>query len=264
VQTLPGTGGTQTVINAVGELVRAGKRVLVVSARRSTLDGVRHRLSGIGCPAAVSPTQLHRDLIRAIGRNEKAEQPKVADVDDALVRLRTVLRDYRELTGGIRARGLAARGAAHAHHDHARAAAASAETRFDPHARTVDAPRRGGAGAGRPRPVWASSASARRLAVVRRRVRHDAAGPDAHALAGAHRTEVPAILERGYELIAQTRMRPFTTLAELGAYISCCRASGSLDRFSMTGLRAPARRAHPRRTRRAATPPRCRAPSAGA
>jgi hypothetical protein len=50
VHTLPGTGGTQTVINAVGELVRAGKRVLVVSARRSTLEGVRHRLAGIGLP----------------------------------------------------------------------------------------------------------------------------------------------------------------------------------------------------------------------
>ncbi|MGB4136855.1 MAG: AAA family ATPase, partial [Microbacterium sp.] len=34
VATLPGTGGTQTVINALGELVRAGRRVLVVSARR--------------------------------------------------------------------------------------------------------------------------------------------------------------------------------------------------------------------------------------
>ena len=45
VHTLPGTGGTQTVINAVGALVREGRRVLVVSARRSTLDGVRHRLA---------------------------------------------------------------------------------------------------------------------------------------------------------------------------------------------------------------------------
>ena len=92
----PGTGGTQTVINAVGALVRDGKRVLVVSARRSTLEGVRHRLAGIGLPGlAVSPRHLQRDLIRAIGRNEKAEQPKIADIDDALVRLRGVLRDYR-------------------------------------------------------------------------------------------------------------------------------------------------------------------------
>src|SRR5690606_3075244 len=97
VHTLPGTGGTQTVINAVGELVRAGKRVLVVSARRATLDGIVHRLRGIHLDGlAVSPTSLRSDLIRAIGRNEKATQPNVSDVDDALVRLRAVLRDYRE------------------------------------------------------------------------------------------------------------------------------------------------------------------------
>ena len=38
---------------------------------------------------------VRRDLVRAIGRNEKASAPKVGEVDDALVRLRTVLRDYR-------------------------------------------------------------------------------------------------------------------------------------------------------------------------
>ena len=97
VPTLPGTGGTQTIINAVGSLVRAGKRVLVVSPRRSTLDGIRHRLAAVGLDAlAVAPTSLRRDLIRAIGRNEKAVQPDVSDVDDALVRLRTVLRRLPE------------------------------------------------------------------------------------------------------------------------------------------------------------------------
>src|SRR5690606_34879527 len=96
VSTLPGTGGTQTVINALGAFVRAGKRVLVVSARRSTLDGVRHRLAGIGLDGlAISPSDVRRDLIRAIARSEKATQPKAAEVDEALVRLRTVLRDYR-------------------------------------------------------------------------------------------------------------------------------------------------------------------------
>ena len=96
VHTLPGTGGTQTVINTVGALVRDGKRVLVVSARRSTLDGIRHRLAGIGLPGlAVSPRSLRRDLIRAIGRNEKAQAPKVADIDDALVRAEQPDRERR-------------------------------------------------------------------------------------------------------------------------------------------------------------------------
>ena len=102
VHTLPGTGGTQTIINAIGALVCGGKSVLVVSARRSTLEGIRHRLAGIGLSGLpVSPRDLQRDLIRAIGRNEKAEQPKISDIDDALVRLRGVLRDYR---GAVTAR----------------------------------------------------------------------------------------------------------------------------------------------------------------
>ena len=70
VHTLPGTGGTQTVINAVGELVRAGKRVLVVSARRSTLEGVAHRLRGIHLDGlAVTPS-------RAAQRPDPRDRPQ--------------------------------------------------------------------------------------------------------------------------------------------------------------------------------------------
>lgn len=246
VQTLPGTGGTQTVINAVGEFVRAGKRVLVVSARRSTLEGVRHRLAGIGLPGlAVSPTQLHRDLIRAIGRNEKAEQPKVAEVDDALVRLRTVLRDYRDaLTQRHAQLGISPLEALRTLTTiTGRSPQPAAETRFDLRTLQLLSTRRAEAAQ--------ALSTAARLGEFR-------FGPDdspwyavafattqeatdAHALAGRlHRTEVPAILERGYELIAQTRMRPFTTLSELGAYIQLLQGiRGSLDRFSITVFERP-------------------------
>jgi hypothetical protein len=246
VHTLPGTGGTQTVINAVGELVRSGKRVLVVSARRATLDGIRHRLAGVGLPGlAVSPRQLHRDLVRAIARNEKAEQPKVADVDDALVRLRAVLRDYR---GALTQR--------HAQFGvsplevlrtlttiSATVPQPSATTRFDTATLQTLSTRRAEAAS--------ALAAAARLGEFR-------FGPDdspwygvafatteearaSHALAGRlHRGEVPAILERGYELIGQTRMRPFATIAELGAYVHLLQGiRSSLDRFSMTVFERP-------------------------
>lgn len=97
VRTLPGTGGTQTVVSAVGELVRAGKRVLVVSPRRSTLDGISHRLSRVGLSGlAVTPRLLRRNLVEAISRNEAASQSSQRDIDDALVRLRGVLLGYEE------------------------------------------------------------------------------------------------------------------------------------------------------------------------
>lgn len=246
VHTLPGTGGTQTVINAVGALVRDGRRVLVVSARSSTVDGIRHRLAGIGLPGlAVSPRRLQRDLIRAIGRNEKAEQPKIADVDDALVRLRSVLRDYR---GAVTAqhpslgvsvldilRSLAAL--------NGREVSPSTEARFDGPTLERLADSRTDAAA--------KLSSAARLGEFR-------FGPDdspwygvsfatteqaraAHALAGKlQRSDVPNLLERGYELIAQTRMRPFHTIAELGAYLRLLQGiRDSLDRFSLTVFERP-------------------------
>ena len=95
VRTLPGTGGTQTVVNAIGNLVRDGKRVLVVSPRRATLDGISHRLSRVALTGlAVSPRRLRRNLVEAISRNENAQPEHLRDVDEALIRLRGVLLDY--------------------------------------------------------------------------------------------------------------------------------------------------------------------------
>ncbi|MBW9122436.1 AAA family ATPase [Microbacterium trichothecenolyticum] len=246
IHTLPGTGGTQTVINAVGALVRDGKRVLVVSARRSTLDGVRHRLAGIGLPGlAVSPDRLQRDLIRAIGRNEKAEAPKVSDIDDALVRLRSVLRDYRSAVTakhpdfGVSVLDILRELAELAE----RGVAPTTEARFDADALASLATTREEAAA--------KLSAAARLGEFR-------FGPDdspwygvtfatveeargAHALAGKlHRSDVPTLLERGYELIAQTRMRPFQTVAELGVYLRLLRGiRDSLDKFSLTVFERP-------------------------
>ncbi|WP_449279266.1 AAA family ATPase [Leucobacter sp. GX0328] len=96
VRTLPGTGGTQTVVNAIGNLVRAGKRVLVVSPRRATLDGITHRLTRAGLPGlAVTPSRLRRNLVESISRNENAAPEQMREVDEALVRLRGVLLDYQ-------------------------------------------------------------------------------------------------------------------------------------------------------------------------
>lgn len=96
VKTLPGTGGTQTIVNAIGSLVSQNKRVLVVSPRSASLQSISQRLNDIGLPGlAVSPRTLRRDIIRSISRSEKAKRPVVDEVDDALVRLRKVLLDYR-------------------------------------------------------------------------------------------------------------------------------------------------------------------------
>lgn len=96
VGTPSGAGATQTVVNAIGELVRFGKSVLVVGPRRARLDSVRRRLRGLGLDGlGVAPASLAGDLIRSISRIEKTPVPNTAEVDAALVRMRTILREYR-------------------------------------------------------------------------------------------------------------------------------------------------------------------------
>ncbi|MEY4477171.1 MAG: hypothetical protein RJA31_675, partial [Actinomycetota bacterium] len=96
VGTPSGAGATQTVVNALGELVRSGKSVLVVGPRRARLDSVRRRLRGLGLDGlGVSPASLSGDLIRSISRIEKTPVPSTSEVDAALVRMRTILREYR-------------------------------------------------------------------------------------------------------------------------------------------------------------------------
>ncbi len=97
VKTLPGTGGTQTIVNALGALVADDKRVLVVGARRASLLAIRERLAAIGLGGlAAAPGTARRDTIEAITRNERAARVDLEEIDAALVRLRSVLRDYRE------------------------------------------------------------------------------------------------------------------------------------------------------------------------
>ena len=238
VKTLPGTGGTQTIVNAIGSLIAQHKRVLVVSARRSSLDGIAHRLVQVGLPGvAVTPRTLRRDLIQSITRNEKATQPRVGDVDDALVRLRKVLLDYRSAltrrdhelgVSVLDALGELARLAQLPHppsttarldrhalgllaHDRSNAAAtlikaaALGEFRYGP----GDSPWYGAS--------FTSSGEA----------------SSAHQLAKrVNQIELPRLLERASGLIGQTRLRPFETIAELGIYLRLLLdIRETLDRF---------------------------------
>ena len=225
VKTLPGTGGTQTIVNAIGSLVAQHKRVLVVSARRSSLDGIAHRLVQVGLPGvAVTPRTLRRDLIQSITRNEKAAQPRVGDVDDALVRLRKVLLDYRSaLTRKDGALGVSVLDALgelarlaqlpappsttarldrvaleRLAHDRSSAAAilikaaVLGQFRYGP----GDSPWYGAS--------FSSTADAGASHELAKRLSN---------------TDVPRLLERAGHLVGQTRLRPFETVHELGIYL---------------------------------------------
>ncbi|MCX7523453.1 AAA family ATPase [Microbacterium sp. STN6] len=238
VKTLPGTGGTQTIVNAIGALVAQHKRVLVVSPRRSSLDGITHRLEQVGLTSmAVSPRSLRRDLIKSITRNEKAQQPHVSEVDDALVRLRKVLLDYRRaLTRRDPALGVSVLDALTQlaalsqrqtpPSTTARLARASIEalaTGRDSAAQTLSKAAalgefRYGPGDS---PWYGASFSSTTEAT------------STHELAKKlSRTELPRLLERADAVVGQTRMRPFESLAELGIYLRLLLdVRETLDRF---------------------------------
>jgi hypothetical protein len=238
VTTMPGTGGTQTVVNALGSLIGQGKRVLVVSPRRGSLTGISRRLTDIGLPGvAVSPRSLRRDLLRAISRNERAASPDVREVDEALVRLRAVLLDYREaltrrddvldvsvldcVTELSRLALLPHPPATTARLDRA-TVERLASSRAPVASTMIEAAKLGEFRYGPADSPW-----------------YGAIFPNGDQAAAAHRLtkrlhaeSVPWLLVRAQELIAGTRMRPFETIAELGVYLRLLSdIRDTLDRF---------------------------------
>lgn len=238
VKSLPGTGGTQTVVNALGALIAQNKRVLVVSPRRASLRTVAARFGEIGLAgAAVTNRSLRRDLIRAIGRNEKARRPRVADVNDALIRLRAVLLEYREALG---------------------------RTDVELGISVLDCVTELSRLALLPTPPTTRARLSRSAVELLARDRNGAAsalvqaaelgqfsyGPDDSPWYGArfttadeaaraqerarllHHELVPRLVERGQALIASTPLRPFESLAEFGVYLRLLAdLRDTLDRF---------------------------------
>lgn len=101
VSTPPGTGQTQTAINAIAELVHDGKSVLVVGERRSTLNELAQKLGEMDLDslllqlsAQTGPQQIKSQLIRSITRNEKATEPRLGSLFSTLVDHRHQLVDH--------------------------------------------------------------------------------------------------------------------------------------------------------------------------
>ena len=238
VHTLPGTGGTQTVVNALGALVMQQKRVLVVSPRRATLDGISHRLSRVGLSGlTLSPQLLRRNIVEAIRRNETAETPNLRDVDEALLRLKNVMLDYQsaletqdERFGVTPVDALRALTQLALHPE-----APTTTARLDDEALTHLALDRTGIAA-----VLTEAAALGQFEY----------GPDdspwygvtfpttehaksAFALAcHIHADALPRLLKLANELIGQTSMRQFETIAELGIYLRLLMGiRETLDRF---------------------------------
>lgn len=107
----PGTGQTQTALNAIAALAFDGKNVLVLGERRSTLNELAQRFAALSLDSVVlqlsahsSPQQLKSQLVRAIVRNEKAAEPRLGTLHSTLASHRHQLIDHVASLHGVRPR----------------------------------------------------------------------------------------------------------------------------------------------------------------
>lgn len=111
VSTPPGTGQTQTAVNAIAQLAYDGKNVLVVGERRGTLNELAQIFTAHGLDSLLlqlsahsGPQQIKSQLVRALWRNEKAKQPDLASLHQNLMDYRHQLVDHVASLHNIRQR----------------------------------------------------------------------------------------------------------------------------------------------------------------
>lgn len=107
----PGTGQTQTAVNAVAALAWAGKRTLVVSERAAAVEEFTRRLSqarlgtlALQVPASTTTEDLRQQLIRAIKRVERSEPPRLTGLQERLRERRHELVDHVDSLHQVRSR----------------------------------------------------------------------------------------------------------------------------------------------------------------
>lgn len=111
VSSPPGTGQTQTALNAAALLAGQGKRVLVVAERRQTaaefverLDDLELGSLALRIAPEVDAEALRRQLTKAILRNERAQQPDLGSLHQTLTRHRHALLDHVRSLHNVRER----------------------------------------------------------------------------------------------------------------------------------------------------------------
>ena len=99
VETLPGSGYTQTVVNVLTALVHDGKRVMVVTPRRQTINELAERFATLGLGGVlVRSSNIWLDIVGAISRYEKA---KPVDLVSAGVRREATASRLENYLGGL-------------------------------------------------------------------------------------------------------------------------------------------------------------------
>jgi hypothetical protein len=95
VETLPGCGYTQTVVNVLANLALAEKSVLVVTPRRQTLDELADRLASIGLAGlGIRSAATWFDIVSAISRHEKASPVALTAAKEVRANAKSQVEEY--------------------------------------------------------------------------------------------------------------------------------------------------------------------------
>ena len=97
VETLPGTGYTQTVANILGALSAENKRALVIAPRRQTLNELSDRLSSFGLNGLmIRSYSAWLDIVGTLARYEKASPANLQAARLARDKAADKLNDYQD------------------------------------------------------------------------------------------------------------------------------------------------------------------------
>ena len=95
IETLPGCGYLQTIVNLLANLALANKRALIIAPRQQTLDELAERLSHSKLPGlAVREKDAWTDTVSAISRNEKASPADLASAKLAVAKTQVEVESY--------------------------------------------------------------------------------------------------------------------------------------------------------------------------
>lgn len=97
VETLPGCGYLQTVVNLIANLAAEGKRTLALAPRKQTLDELIERSASYGVPGlGIRIDNVWNDLVAAISRNEKVQPIGLAEARADLASATLPIANYFE------------------------------------------------------------------------------------------------------------------------------------------------------------------------
>lgn len=110
INAAPGTGATQTALNAAAALAASGKRVLVIAEQRSAAEEFVARFNEQLDAASLllepneDPEAVRKQLTRAILRNERATEPQLGNLFKRLRETRHALGEHVKSLHSVRSR----------------------------------------------------------------------------------------------------------------------------------------------------------------